>query len=392
MKMATKNGQAEPGDGENQKSPDKKEGKPALAGRPGDGAANADGNAAPAPKPKGLPIKITTEQFLQNCQLVIERQKKAEAEAAAKAAAEGADSASPGAADKRRRRSSKNLGDVAGQPGAPGAAAAAGGNPALKDALANLIAVYGKQPAGQKQDAGDTEAVAVFKKAFKLRLQKQNKIFSKDTNDILRAALQENLKAKLEYQKQRRERILAGESEAGQVRIKSQKTLNQERLEAAQTKKKMVAKFLDHYVVVALMTIITVYALFFDDLRVLTFPKEADPIFYGITLFGMICFTIEIILAAYAKEEYLLSFFFWLDIISTLSMVPDIGWVRDYLFGSGEASADATDLAKTSRAGRVTRVVRVIRIVRLVRIVKLYKQAQHVQKKNNEYQLKIQAL
>lgn len=188
--------------------------------------------------------------------------------------------------------------------------------------------MYGKQPAGQKQDAGDTEAVAVFKKAFKLRLQKQNKIFSKDTNDILRAALQENLKAKLEYQKQRRERILAGDGEV-QMRIKSQKTINQERLEAAQTKKKVVAKFLDHYVVVTVMTIITIYALFFDDLRVLAFPKEADPIFYAITLFGMICFTIEIILASYAKEEYLLSFFFWLDIISTLSMVPDIGWVRD---------------------------------------------------------------
>jgi hypothetical protein len=135
----------------------------------------------------------------------------------------------------------------------------------------------------------------------------------------------------------------------------------------------VVAKFLDHYVVVTVMTIITIYALFFDDLRVLAFPKEADPIFYAITLFGMICFTIEIILASYAKEEYLLSFFFWLDIISTLSMVPDIGWVRDQMFGSGEHSEDATDLAKTSRAGRVTRVVRVIRIVRLVRIVKLYK-------------------
>jgi len=121
------------------------------------------------------------------------------------------------------------------------------------------------------------------------------------------------------------------------------------------------------------MTMITVYALFFDDLRVLTVPKEADPIFYAITLFGLICFMIEIVLASYAKEDYLLTFFFWLDIISTLSMVPDIGWVRDYLFGSGEGSEDAADLAKTSRAGRVTRVVRVIRILRLVRIVKLYK-------------------
>jgi len=73
-----------------------------------------------------------------------------------------------------------------------------------------------------------------FKIAFRQRLQKQNKIFSKDTNDILKAALQENLKAKLEYQKQRRERLLAGEPETGQMRIKSQKTINREKLEAAQ--------------------------------------------------------------------------------------------------------------------------------------------------------------
>jgi hypothetical protein len=163
------------------------------------------------------------------------------------------------------------------------------------------------------------------------------------------------------------------------MRIKSQKTLNQERLEAARTKKRAIAKALDHYAVVTFMALITVYALFFDDLRVLLFPKEADPVFYAITLFGMVCFTAEIVLASYAKEEYLLSFFFWLDIISTLSMLPDIGWVWDPLISSGgDASADATDLAKTSRAGRVTRVIRVIRLIRLIRIVKLYKQAQHV--------------
>lgn len=140
------------------------------------------------------------------------------------------------------------------------------------------------------------------------------------------------------------------------------------------------------------MTIITIYALFFDDIRVLLFPQDADPVFYAITLFGLICFTIEIILASYAKEDYLLSFFFWLDIVSTLSMVPDIGWIWAPLIGGADRSADATDLAKTSRAGRVTRVIRVIRLIRLIRIVKLYKQAQHVQKKQNEYALKIQTL
>jgi len=121
------------------------------------------------------------------------------------------------------------------------------------------------------------------------------------------------------------------------------------------------------------MSIITIYALFFDDLRVLLFPKSSDTIFYGLTVFGMVCFTIEIVLSSYAKEDYLLSFFFWLDIISTISMIPDIGWIWDPLIGTSSQSSDATDLAKTSRAGRVTKVIRVIRLIRLIRIVKLYK-------------------
>jgi len=63
-------------------------------------------------------------------------------------------------------------------------------------------------------------------------------------------------------------------------------------------------------------------------------------------------------------------------------MVPDCGWVWDYIIGGGAtASTNAYDLAKTSRAGRVTRVIRVIRLIRLIRIVKLYKQTQIAQKK-----------
>mmetsp|Transcript_16748 Transcript_16748/g.25817 ORF Transcript_16748/g.25817 Transcript_16748/m.25817 type:complete len:329 (+) Transcript_16748:783-1769(+) len=74
------------------------------------------------------------------------------------------------------------------------------------------------------------------------------------------------------------------------------------------------------------------------------------------------------------------SFFFNLDIVSTVSMIPDCGWIWD-LFGEDTGGSNATDIAKTSRAGRVTRVIRVIRLIRLIRIVKLYKQTQIAQKK-----------
>ena len=145
-------------------------------------------------------------------------------------------------------------------------------------------------------------------------------------------------------------------------------------------------KFLENYFVVGFMSTITVYTLFFDDIRVLTLAMSEDGICYGITSFCFAAFMIEIILASTAREEYFLSFFFWLDLVSTLSMIPDIGWLWNLIIGQGNgASAGNTvQLAKTSRAGRVTRVIRIVRLIRLIRIVKLYKQAKLAQKKQEE--------
>jgi hypothetical protein len=139
------------------------------------------------------------------------------------------------------------------------------------------------------------------------------------------------------------------------------------------------------------MTIVTVYALYFDDIRILVFPKKADDFFYGITLLGMILFTAEIVIASYAKDGYQGSFFFWLDIVSTVTMIPDCGWIWEPIIGGGNTDGggdNAAQLAKTSRAGRVTRVIRVIRLIRLIRIVKLYKQSQLAKQKANEFRTK----
>ena len=104
----------------------------------------------------------------------------------------------------------------------------------------------------------------------------------------------------------------------------------------------------------------------------------------------MACFIIEICLGCLAFDDYFLSFFFWLDIISTLSMIPDIGWLWNAITGqsSGGDVESAGQLAKTSRASRVTRVIRVIRLIRLIRIVKLYKQAKLAQQKQDERKIK----
>jgi len=70
-----------------------------------------------------------------------------------------------------------------------------------------------------------------------------------------------------------------------------------------------------------------VYSLFFDDIRVLITTKSTDDLFFAISTFAMVIFAVEIILQCFAIEGYLGSFFFWLDLTATVSMVSDIDWI-----------------------------------------------------------------
>ena len=83
----------------------------------------------------------------------------------------------------------------------------------------------------------------------------------------------------------------------------------------------------------------TIYALFGDDLRLLTAEKEHDAGFYAFACVCFALFTVEIVLASIAKKDYFFGFYFWLDIISTLSLIPDIGWVWDPIIGNQDVNA-----------------------------------------------------
>ena len=75
------------------------------------------------------------------------------------------------------------------------------------------------------------------------------------------------------------------------------------------------------------ISIITIYALFGDDIRLAVCSKSADPYFYSITCVVMVIFFAEIILQSIAIEGYFMNLYFWLDLISTLSLITDIGWI-----------------------------------------------------------------
>lgn len=64
--------------------------------------------------------------------------------------------------------------------------------------------------------------------------------------------------------------------------------------------------------------------LFGEDIRLLSFSLDADPVFTYLNIVAIIIFSIEIVLRSVAKKDYLNSFFFWLDMISTISIISDI--------------------------------------------------------------------
>ena len=120
-----------------------------------------------------------------------------------------------------------------------------------------------------------------------------------------------------------------------------------------------------------MLSLVTLWALFGDDIRILTGDANSDSGFYWSILCCFAIFFVEICLSCYAKPEYLFSFFFILDALSTITLLMDVGWISDFLLGENTTNKSAIQVGT-----KATRIIRIIRLIRLVRIVKLYKAAQ----------------
>jgi len=139
----------------------------------------------------------------------------------------------------------------------------------------------------------------------------------------------------------------------------------------------LVRRFVESTSFTVMMAVTTIYALFGDDIRLLAFRKPADDVFYGLSSAALFLFALEIGLSVYAfGRSYLHSFYFWLDVVATLSLIPDIGWIWEPMVGANNDSTNTGALraGRASRAGtRAGRIVRIVRLVRLIRIAKVFK-------------------
>lgn len=90
-----------------------------------------------------------------------------------------------------------------------------------------------------------------------------------------------------------------------------------------------MAKILDNGYFNLVVSLFTIYALFGDDFRVIVATKPDDNIFNGLLITCMLVFIVEIFLSVKVTKGYWNSFFFWLDVVSTVTLILDLTWVSD---------------------------------------------------------------
>ena len=89
------------------------------------------------------------------------------------------------------------------------------------------------------------------------------------------------------------------------------------------------------------MTMVTLYALLADDLRLICTSMETDSYFTIMTSVALVLFLMELSLASIGQQGYAGSFFFWLDAISTLSLITDIEPIWSWILGDDSGKADS---------------------------------------------------
>lgn len=91
-------------------------------------------------------------------------------------------------------------------------------------------------------------------------------------------------------------------------------------------------RILAHWTFQVLINAFTVWCLFADDFRMLFAPVDpGDTVFNVINLVCMSLFLIEIFVSSICRRGYFFSFFFFMDLISTLIIAFDLTWVQDSL-------------------------------------------------------------
>lgn len=99
--------------------------------------------------------------------------------------------------------------------------------------------------------------------------------------------------------------------------------------------KKKLEKFVDSNYFIIFFMVKTLFIMFIHDIQMGFISPSYDEIIDILQTITFFFFLLEIVLTSIAKEDYLNSFFFWLDVISTISIIQDISFMFDPILDLG---------------------------------------------------------
>ena len=127
-------------------------------------------------------------------------------------------------------------------------------------------------------------------------------------------------------------------------------------------------------------------------MRLSSTAKESDIIFTVGLMISLILFAVEILASSVAIDDYKYSFYFYLDIVATLSIIFDLQFLLDFfatilsMSVSQEENNAIPGVMHIENAinAKIQQVIKALKLVRLIRIIKLYKYAKKAMSNEEE--------
>jgi hypothetical protein len=130
-------------------------------------------------------------------------------------------------------------------------------------------------------------------------------------------------------------------------------------------------KFMDSGEVQLFLGVLLMLSLFLaDSWAVGNAPDSQNEVMYAILMFVVVVFSFEVVILSIVADGYFNGFFFWMDLLGTISILLDIGWISDS-FSSGQSVRRGSVLRATRAAKLGARYGRILRLMKLMKLAKM---------------------
>lgn len=85
----------------------------------------------------------------------------------------------------------------------------------------------------------------------------------------------------------------------------------------------------EHIIMQIFIILLSIFSLFHEDIKILSLPKTVDYPFHHVNEFIFFFFLLEFCVFILAQKDFVGSFYFYLDIVSLVSLIPEVHLVWD---------------------------------------------------------------